>query len=69
MAQEDGCRLYVDGVLRLVSRTDEDWTARLAEHFTAEGPDHFAWPGEKAETRRLFILRKPAAEEAVPDVS
>ena len=54
----DGRRLYVDGVLRLVSRTDEEWTRIFAPLFAVELLEHFAWPGETAETRRLFRLRR-----------
>ncbi len=50
--------LYQDGVIRLVSRTDEEWTDIFAPYFTVEKLDHFAWPGETAETRRMFFLRK-----------
>lgn len=56
-----GNRLYVDGVLRLVSRSDEEWAAAFAPRFTVEKLDHFAWPGEAAETRRLFWLTVPKA--------
>lgn len=58
MALEDGSRLYIDGVLRLVSRTDEEWTRIFSPWFTVEKLEHFAWPGEAKETRRLFWLRK-----------
>ena len=54
----DGRMLYVDGVLRLVSYSDEEWQEMFAPYFEIEGLEHFAWPGEKAETRRLFHLRK-----------
>ena len=53
---EDGNRLYVDGVLRMVSRSDEQWSDFFSEWFRVESLEHFAWPGEKAETRRLFRL-------------
>ena len=58
MELKDGNRLYVDGVLRLVSRSDEEWAALFSPWYTVERLEHFAWPGEKAETRRLFTLRK-----------
>ena len=51
-------RLYVDGVLRMVSRTDEEWAEGFAPFFTVESLEHFAWPGEAEERRRLFRLRK-----------
>ena len=54
----DGNRLYVDGVLRLVSRDDDEWKKEFEHFFTVERLDHFAWPGEEKETRRLFCLRK-----------
>ena len=53
-----GNRLYVDGVLRLVSRSDEEWARIFAPYFAVEALDHFAWPGEAKETRRLFRLRR-----------
>lgn len=53
----DGNRLYMDGVLRLVSRTDEEWTQIFSSRCCIERLEHFAWPGETAETRRLFLLR------------
>ncbi len=56
----DGCRLYMDGVLRLVSRTDEAWARVFSPYFTVERLEHFAWPGEKRESRRLFHLIKRA---------
>ena len=56
---DDGI-LYQDGVIRLVSRTDGEWTEFFAPYFTVEKLEHFAWPGEPAENRRLFYLRKKA---------
>lgn len=58
MAFTDGNRLYIDGVLRLVSRTDEEWARSFSPWYTVEKLEHFAWPGEAEETRRLFWLRK-----------
>ena len=60
MVLEEGRSLYVDGVLRLVSRTDEEWTELFSSLFEVENLEHFAWPGEKEERRRLFRLRKIA---------
>ena len=57
MALQEG-RLYVDGVLRLVSRTDVESAALFAPCFTVERLEHFAWPGEAEERRRLFYLKK-----------
>ena len=58
MELTDGNRLYIDEVLRLVSRTDEEWTQIFSPWYTVERLEHFAWPGESKETRRLFWLRK-----------
>ena len=57
MSFTDGNKVYVNGVLRLVSRTDEEWAAVLEKHFAIDRLEHFAWPGEETETRRLFFLR------------
>ena len=54
----DGNRLYVDGVLRLVSRSDDEWKKEFKSFFSVERLEHFAWPGEEKETRRLFYLKK-----------
>ena len=54
----DGCRVYLDGILRLVSRTDEEWAERFSPYFTVEQLEYYAWPGETEETRRLFRLRR-----------
>lgn len=54
----DGCRVYQDGVLRLVSRTDAEWEAIFAPYFAVERLEYYAWPGEEEETRRLFFLRR-----------
>lgn len=58
MNLEDGRLLYVNGVLRLCSRTDEEWEAFFSPYFTVDRLDHFAWLGEESETRRLFYLKK-----------
>ena len=58
MTVMDGNAYYLNGVLRLVSRTDEEWTAFFAPYFTVEDLSYFAWQGEEEERRRLFRLRK-----------
>ncbi|MCR5279859.1 MAG: class I SAM-dependent methyltransferase [Lachnospiraceae bacterium] len=54
----DGRKFYSNGVLRLVFHSDEEWTDIFSARFDVERLDHFAWPGESAEKRRLFVLRK-----------
>ena len=58
MELEDGTYLFVNGVLRLTNLSDDAWRARFDPFFEIEKLDYFAWPGEKAETRRLFVLRR-----------
>lgn len=54
----DGNKLYINDVLRLVSRSDEEWKSIFSQYFDIIKLEHFAWPGEKNETRRLFYLKK-----------
>ncbi len=58
MVLVDGRKLYVNDVLRLVPLSDDEWTAMLGRHFKVQKLEHFAWPGEKSETRRLFHLTR-----------
>ena len=58
MTVMDGNAYYLNGVLRLVSKTDEEWTAFFAPYFTVEDLSYFAWQGEEEERRRLFRLKK-----------
>ena len=55
---KDDRYLFSDGVLRMSLVSDEEWTGILEKRFTVEKLDHFAWPGEAKEGRRLFILKK-----------
>lgn len=54
----DGPHVYIDGVLRLTSLTDEEWSSIFKKYFKLIKLDYFAWPGEAKETRRLFVLEK-----------
>ena len=62
----DGNRIYMGGVLRLVNRTDGEWIGLLERYLTVERLEHFAWPGEATEARRLFYLRAGAKGVAGP---
>ena len=55
---KDDRYLYDNGILRLILISDEEWTEIIGKRFTVEKLDHFAWPGESKEGRRLFLLRK-----------
>lgn len=62
MPLTDGCKAYLDGVLRLVSRTDAEWEAFFAPYFTVIALEYFTWTGEPAgKDRRLFRLRRRQA--------
>lgn len=50
--------IYLNGILRLVCRTDKEWTETFERYFAVEKLEHFAWSGEETERRRLFYLRK-----------
>ena len=54
---EEG-ELFVDGILRLLNKSDEEWTNIFTKYFKLIKLEHFAWLGEKEERRRLFYLKK-----------
>jgi len=56
---EEGNQVMMDGILRMVTRTDEEWAAILGEYFTVEALDHFGWKNEQNERRRVFVLKQP----------
>lgn len=58
MKLEQGRRVYINGILRLVSLTDEEWEEAFSPYFAVERLEHFAWQGEAEEKRRLFHLKK-----------
>ncbi len=54
---KNGNEIYLNGILRVVSRTDEEWAEILSDYFEVEKIEYFAWPGETVEKRRIFILK------------
>lgn len=50
--------IYKNGILRMVSRTDREWSDIFSKFFSIIKIEHFSWPGETKETRRLFYLQK-----------
>ena len=54
----EGPHIFIDGVLRLTSLNDDEWTSIFKEYFKIIKLDYFAWPGEAKEARRLFVLEK-----------
>lgn len=55
---KNGNELYVDGILRMISRSDEEWRELFGKYFDIEKIEYFAWPGETEEKRRIFIMKK-----------
>lgn len=51
-----GRYLYRDGILRMVNRSDQEWSNIFSQYFEIEKIEHFSWPGETQESRRLFYL-------------
>ena len=56
MKSAEGNLLYIDGVLRLASRNDEEWKQVIAPFFAGSIS---RGRGEETGIRRLFYLRKP----------
>ena len=52
-----GKQVYLEGVLRLTSLKDEEWLKIFKKYYELVSLDYYAWPGEKDETRRLFVLK------------
>ena len=53
-----GSQIYIDGVLRLNSLTDDEWVSLFKKYYQDVEISYFAWSGEAKETRRIFILKK-----------
>lgn len=55
----DGSYIFVDGVLRMNSHTDEEWTNMLTKYLQIEKLEYFKWDEEPdGVKRRFFILKK-----------
>ena len=52
-----GRNIYIDGVLRLSSLSDEQWKAIFEKYYDVIDIRYFAWPNEEKETRRIFFLK------------
>jgi hypothetical protein len=42
----------------MYSLSDEEWINEFNKYFNVIKLEHFMWPGEEKELRRLFILNK-----------
>ena len=49
---------FIDNVLRLNSKKDSEWEKLFNKDFDVIKLEHFSWPGEAEEKRRLFYLKK-----------
>lgn len=54
----EGSHIYIDGILRLNSLSDDEWKNIFSKYFKNIKLSYFSWPGEDKEKRRLFIMKK-----------
>lgn len=54
----DGSHIFIDGILRLNSLSDNEWMNIFNKYFKDIKLSYFSWPGEDEEKRRLFIMKK-----------
>lgn len=55
---KNGNEIFVNGILRMVTRTDDEWIQIFKDYFEVEKTEYFSWPGESEEKRRIFIMKK-----------
>ena len=55
---KNGNELYLDGILRMVTRTDEEWKQLFALYFDIEKLEYYAWNSESEKRRRMFVLKR-----------
>ena len=55
---KNGNEVYMDGILRMVSRTDSEWRTIFEQYFKVEHLEYYAWNSETVEKRRIFVLKK-----------
>ena len=54
----NGNEVYMGGILRMVSRTDDEWRSIFEKHFIVEQLEYYAWNSETVPKRRIFVLKK-----------
>ena len=54
----NGNEVYMDGILRMVSRTDDEWRSIFEKHFVVEQLEYYAWNSETVPKRRIFVLKR-----------
>ena len=52
-----GNHVYLNGILRMVTRTDEEWAQIFSRYFKVESCTYYAWNVEETARRRSFVLR------------
>ena len=55
---KNGNELYLDGILRMVSRTDDEWKQLFSPYFDTEKLEYYAWNSESEPKRRMFVVKK-----------
>lgn len=55
---KNGNELYLDGILRMVTRTDSEWEQLFSPYFDVEKLEYYAWNSETEPKRRMFVLKK-----------
>ena len=55
---KNGNEVYMDGILRMVSRTDDEWRSIFEKYFKVEQLEYYAWNSETVPKRRIFVLKK-----------
>lgn len=53
-----GNEVYMDGILRMVSRPDSEWRSIFEKYFVVEQLEYYAWNSETVPKRRIFVLKK-----------
>ena len=54
----NGNQVYMDGILRMVTRTDDEWRGIFEKYFTVQHLEYYGWNNETNEKRRIFVLKK-----------
>ena len=54
----NGNQVYMDGILRMVTRTDDEWCSIFEKYFTVQHLEYYGWNNETTEKRRIFVLKK-----------
>ena len=56
-----GNHVFLSGILRMVTRTDEEWQDIFSRYFRVDTLRHYAWNTEEIARRRVFTLSNSKA--------